>query len=302
MIYLDLNHWIESSKAHSGHRDGEKHRLILDQCLEAVGDGTAVFPLSEYIYIEILKITNYRQRRDLCEVIEQICRYMVVTSPSVVATHEVEAVLDMTVGYNPAPLNTTNYLDWGVERAYGKMGGIRIESPSGEDVTEDARRTCPRGPAAFDAVLSDAQLELNKRAIEGPTPQREPGLRALGWNPEAIVRMAEQKASEEIAQVQRFNDYPNWRRGRIRDVITAREVSLEIGDIFEEGFAARGTRAADHFYARKPDDLRSIYGAMPSLDVAVTDRSMWSHVTRNKLHDRYNTIVIPQLAKLPNHM
>ena len=94
----------------------------------------------------------------------------------------------------------------------------------------------------------------------------------------------------------------------------------------------------EQFFAAKPDDLRSIYSSMPSLDVAVTlktslhrnpnhrwtnndiydmralaltipycdvvvtDRSMWSHVTRHKLPGRYETVVLSQVAELPNHM
>ena len=200
LIYLDLNHWIELSKAHSGHQDGKKHRPILDACLKAFSDGKAVFPLSEYIYAEIAKITMYRQRRDLREVIEQVCRYMVVTSLTGVVTHEIEAVLDQTLGPNSVPINTTHYLDWGVSRAFGRAGGIRIVSDSGDDATEEFRRTYPYGQEAFDSVLLNAQLELNRKAIEGPTPQEEPGLRALGWSPEVIVQAYEQKSSDELAQ------------------------------------------------------------------------------------------------------
>ena len=214
LIYLDLNHWIELSKAHIGHQDGKKHRCILDACLKAVKavkavkDGEAVFPLSEYIYAEIAKITSYRQRRDLREVIEQVSRYMVVTSLTVVVTHEIEAVLDQTVGPNPVPLNTTNYLDWGVSGAFGRAVNIRIKSASGDDVTEEFRRTYPGGPEALDTVLLNAERELNRKMIEGPTLQEEPRLRALGWSPEVIVQGYEQKASDELAQVRRFDDNP----------------------------------------------------------------------------------------------
>ena len=270
LIYLDLNHWIELSKAHSGHQDGKKHRSILDACLKAVRNGKAVFPLSESIYAEIAKITSHRQLRDLREVVEQVCQYIVVTSLTVVVTHEIEAVLDQAVGPNPMPLNTTNYLDWGVSRAFGRAGDIRVKSASGDDVTEQFRRTYPSGPEAFDTALLNAQLELNRKVIEGPSLQEEPGLRALGWSPEVIVQGYERKASDELAQVRRFDDDPTWRLGRTRDVITAREVLIEVGDIFAEGFAARGPGAIDHFFAAKPDDLRSFYRAMPSLDVAVT--------------------------------
>ena len=338
LIYLDLNHWIELSKAYSGHHDGKKHRRILEACLKAVRDGKAVFPLSEYIYAEIAKITSYRQRRDLREIIEQVCRYMVVTSLTNVVTNEIEAVLDQVVGPRHVLFNETDYLDWGVSSLFGRALDFRIESPSGDDVTEEFRRTYPRGPEAFDTVLLNAQLELNRRVIEGPTPEQEPGLRALGWNPEAIVQAYERKALDELAQVGLFDDYPNWRLGRIRDVIAARETLVEVRDIFDEGFAARGAGAIDQFFAVKPDELRSIYSAMPSFDVmvtlkvslhrdpnhrwtnndifdiralaltvpycdvVVTDRSMWSHVTRHKLPERYDTIVIPQLAELPDHM
>ena len=138
LIYLDLNHWIELSKAHGGHQDGKKHRHILNACLEAVKDNQAVFPLSEVIYAEIGKITNHRQRHDLRGIIEQLSRYMVVTSLSVVATDEIEAALDEVVGPSPVLLNPTNYLEWGVNKAFGR-GDMRIESSNGHDITEELR-------------------------------------------------------------------------------------------------------------------------------------------------------------------
>ncbi len=338
LIYLDLNQWIQLSKAQSGHRDGKRHRCVLDACLKATEDGRVVFPLSELIYAEIAKNTNHRQRHDLREVIERVSRYIVVTSLIVVRTHEIEAVLDLTVGPRPVPISTTNYLDWGVSRAFGKEWDIRIKSSSGEDITEHIRRTYHEGPEAFDRILIDAQLDFNRRVIEGPNPQEEPNLRAWGWNPEAILQAYEQMASEEQEQARRFDADPKWRRGPIRDAITAREVLIEVGDIFEEGWAARGPHSMDKFFAEQSDDLRSIYKAMPSVDVAVTlkaslhrdphhkwknndsfdvmsmaltipycdvvvtDRSMCSHLTRHKLPERYETVVFSQLEELPKHL
>ena len=80
LIYLDLNHWIELSKANSGHLDGRKHLDILNACFNAVATGKALFPLSEFTYSEISKIKSYRQRRNLREVIEQVSRFTVVAS------------------------------------------------------------------------------------------------------------------------------------------------------------------------------------------------------------------------------
>lgn len=180
IVYLDLNHWITLAKALVGHPGGEDSLWVLESCVDAVTRGTAVFPISDTIYFEISKISQYRQRRDLREAIEQISRYMVVTARPVVSTHEIEAILDSWVGANPHPINHMDYLDWGVSRAFGKVGGFRIRSSDGADVTDEARLSYPGGPEAFDSLLIEAELELNRRVIDGPTPRgraRVAGLR-----------------------------------------------------------------------------------------------------------------------------
>ena len=111
LVYLDLNHWIALAKANAGHRDAQAFADPLGACIEAVERGIAVFPISDTIYMEVSKIGQYRQRRDLREVIERVSRYMVVTSRVVVAEHEVEALLDRFVGPSPSPVNTMEYLD-----------------------------------------------------------------------------------------------------------------------------------------------------------------------------------------------
>jgi hypothetical protein len=169
LVYLDLNHWIAFAKALAGHPDGRSHREVLDGCLHAVEEGRAVFPMSDSIYVEASKIRGYRQRRDLREVIEKLSGYLVVTSRSVVSAHEVEAMLDRIIGPSPRPINTMDYLDWGVARAFGLVGGFRVRSRSGEDVTEEVRARYPDGPQAFDLVLAKAELELNRRVLDGPT-------------------------------------------------------------------------------------------------------------------------------------
>ena len=338
LIYFDLNHWIELSKALSGHEDGKNHRFTLDACSKAVGEGRAVFPLSEYIYAEIAKIGNYRQRHDLRMVIEQICRYMVLTSLSVVVTHEIESVLDQSVGPNPEPVGLTNYLDWGVSRAFGRTSNLRVKSASGVDITEEFRSSYSDGAEAFDSIILNAELELNRKAIDGPTPQEEPRLRALGWRPEVIVQGYERMTEDELDQARRFDENPTWRLGRTRDVVMAREVVVAFGDILAEGLEARGPDSFDLSCAQKREDLGSLFGAMPSLDVGVTlrtslhpdpnhrwtnndvfdigalaltipycdvvvtDRAMWSHVMRHKLPKRYNTVVITRLSELPDHL
>lgn len=126
LVYLDLLHWVSLAKANSSHVDGDRFMDVLAACLDARDRGAAVFPISDATYMEVAKIGQHRQRRDLREVIERVSSYRVITSRVVVAQHEVEALLDRMVGPSPDPINAMDYLDWGVARAFGKMGGFRV--------------------------------------------------------------------------------------------------------------------------------------------------------------------------------
>ena len=337
IIYLDLNHWIRLSKALSGRPDDKNDNEILAACCKGVEKGTAVFPLSFQIYMEILKNGRYLQRRDLREVMEQISRFMVVTPRHVVATHEVEAFLDRIVGPNPQPISTTDYIDWGVFRAFGMDGGISIRS-SGEDVTVARRRRHTDRPQAWDAIFQKLEWEFNRRVIDGPTPDAEPELRENGWNPEAVIEAYEQKAVEEREQVCRLDRNPTWRHDRLRDVVTARELLFECRDIFWKGLTDRGLASLEELFPESPaprchelnsmpsfdvavtlktsyhrnanhqwtnndiHDIHAIAGTLPYCDIVVSDKAVISHVKRTGLPDRLSTTALASLSDLPGHL
>lgn len=273
LIYLDLNHWVALAKAHAGHPDGRAFEGPLDLCAQAVDDGAAIFPISDTIYFEISKIGPYRQRLVLREVIERISRFMVVTSRSVISVHEIEELLNHSAGPNPSPINSTDYLDWGVARAFGMAGGFRVSAADGKDVTEEVRSAHPEGADVFDRELVEAELELNRKTLEGPSPEEEPELRNFGWEPMSAFPVIERRAQQEIDQVARFNNDPKWRRSRIRDVVSAREVLIEINDYLQRGISERGTTLEEVFRSR--EEFRQGMNSMPSFDVAVTLKSAY---------------------------
>ncbi len=290
LVYLDLNHWISLAKANAGHRDGQAFADALAACAEAVERGVAVFPISDSIYMEVSKIGPYRQRRDLREVIERLSRYMVVTSRVVVAEHEVEALLDRLVGGSPSPINTMDYLDWGVARAFGMVGGFRMRSSAtGEDITNEVRSSHPLGREEFDRQLAAAEFGLNRSALEGPTSEDEAdSLRQHGWNPRAGHEVAERRAQQEGEQAARFNADPPYRRLHARDVVAAREVAIEINEMLWRGLNVRGTDLEHAF--TNPDAAREALSAMPSFDVSVTLKTSYHQDpghrwTANDIHD-----------------
>ena len=151
--------------------------------LRAVKEEIAIFPISLSIYVEILKIRNYQRRCNLCKAIELLNRYKVLTPRFVVATHEIEALLDHIVGPNPEPINTMDYLDWGVLRSLGMNDSVGVTSADGRDVTEEVRQSFTHGPQVFDEIVSEVILELNRQVINGPSPEEDSEFREQGYSP-----------------------------------------------------------------------------------------------------------------------
>jgi hypothetical protein len=288
LVYLDLNHWIALAKAQAGHADGRRFADVLALCVRAVESQAAVFPISDTIYGEINKIGQHRQRRHLREVIETVSRFKVVTSRSVVSVHEIEALLDSLIGPNPTPINTMDYLDWGVLRAFGMVDGIRVRTKGGADITADVRAAHPGGPSTFDRIVAEAELKLNRSVIEGPAPDEEAELRSLGWNPAGAFPVMERRAQQELEQVARFDQNPEWRRGRIRDVVAARELLIEINEHLFRSLRERQASLED--ICPTIEATRRAFDSMPSFDVAVTLKTAYHRDARhrwtpNDIHD-----------------
>jgi hypothetical protein len=179
-------------------------------------------------------------------------------------------------------------------------------------------------------------LDLNRQVLEGPSAEEEPELRALGWDPMKTLEIAEERGAQEIEQAARFDSDPRWRRGRIRDVVAAREVSIEILEAVSRGLAERGVTLEEVF--PQLDDTRCAFDSMPSFDVAVsfktayhrdpmhrwtpndvhdidalgstlpycdivvTDKAVASNAEQAKLPARLQTTVLSSLADLPEHL
>ncbi len=258
VVFLDLNHWIGLSKAVAGHTDGLQHQGVLEACRQAHQDGRAIFPLADATYVEVSKIQDPRQRQDLAVVMEELSGFTCLLSKPTIMQLELDIALaslleDATV------LQALPLLGYGVFWAFGRVG-LRIREGD-QDVTD---RFCNQHPELF----ADIQRKAEWSFLAGPTDEEVPALQAHGWQPDAGIRIAEQRAQEEREQVGRFNDHEGgrWRRGRIRDVILGREIFIELHRMLEEALLARG-RAFDELTFDR-DQARRLVRSMPTGEVA----------------------------------
>jgi hypothetical protein len=266
LVYLDMNHWIGLAKAATGHPSGAPHQEVLAQCRAARTGGLALFPLSSTHYMEMANIRDPRQRRDIAQVMEELSGFAALQPRDLIFRHELDAVLTMRVGPSRKPFLPLPLLRRGCAGAFGLRGGLSVRTAEGDDITESVRQQM--GQDRFDAIMAEAELGLERSVLAGPADDEVEQLRAYGWNPEASRQIAENRAAEERAQVARLNADPKWRRGRLRDVVMARELIIELFDALKEALEARGCDFSDVWTDREA--ARQIPSAMPSTDVAVT--------------------------------
>lgn len=267
-VYLDLNHWIGLAKANTGHRDSKRYKDLLQVAQDAVRDGEFIFPLSGQHYMELSGIRDPRQREDVAAVMVQLSEFRTLLCRSFVMRMELEAVLDVLVGRRDAPLAVLNVIGTGFGHAFGVSGQLQIRDQSGAP-PETIRQQWPGGPQVHDDLLAELQYLGEWMVLRGPDDEDLAELRATGFDPVAARRGQEIRAQQEREQALRFEAEPRWRRGRIRDVVAARYVLVELADMLNEGLAARQATLDDLLgHDRHPG--RSLVDAMPSGDVHVS--------------------------------
>lgn len=268
LIYLDLNHWISLAKAATGHRDGHRYCGSLEVLRHARQTGGFVFPLSSTHYMEMAGIADPRQRSDIAAVMEELSGFNTLVSNSVILQLEIDAVL-LALGHpQPDPYEPVSLLGRGAGPAFGKRGGLRIlRSPEG-DVTERVRREWSAGAGAFDAMLGDLERRFERDVLRGPEDNKVAALRQRGWDPTVARKVMEKRAAQEQEQAQRLSADPRWRRGRLRDVVSARFLALEINEMFFEALSVRGLELEQ--VCGNPVATRRFVDSMPSADVYVS--------------------------------
>jgi hypothetical protein len=181
---------------------------------------------------------------------------------------EIEAVLDQMFGPANMPLPALPLLGRGCAWAFGRIVKPTFHDGAGHEVTDQVRQDWSGGPAAFDAWYAAVELRMERSFLAGPDDDEEMELREHGWRPESTRQIVEGRAAQEQEQVGRLDAEPRWRRGRLFDVVAAREVLIELNEALWEALDRRGKRDLDGLFDDRVAARRFIR-MMPSTEVAV---------------------------------
>ena len=345
LVYLDLNHWINLSKYKSGHRDGQRYREAFDACATVVDRGSALFPIALSTMMELNAIRDPKQRWWLRQTIEQLSRFRTVLPRAVTAALEFEQVLADRLDRIRIRTAPIDFVGVGVGWLVGQNIAPSVVDIQGRDVTTEVL------PSLRPELLPFLDPEfvsymLTGLTIEGPAnSSEEADLRERGWNPQALtetmdnrMRLESQFAKDLSRYIDTDSSSVDWRKGRLRDLVSARELFHETNETFaavlvqqeltfEDVFDKSGTTSAIRHnrcvtdamptfdvavtlkasYHRNPYhpwtrndifDIHAMSTVLPYCDVVVTDKEMTSHVDRTNLAARLNTTVTSSLDSL----
>lgn len=281
LVYLDQNHWISLAKASVGHPQGRPFEEALETCLTAPRGGAATVVLGSAQYFEVLKIDNSRQRLNVAAVMENVSQFRTLLDRATVMKIELGAALDSVLHLEPRGPEA-ELVGYGVNHAFGLPGLrdiFRIENRvTGEDVTAGYREEF--GAERFDSILDHHLLEFERWQLRGPKDGAElQKLRSLGFNPEKVLEGTMARAREEQEQRLRLDGGGPWRRERLPDVVSARELLIEFQTMGPQAIHERGVTLED--VLTSPQAAVAFMRSMPSTDVAMTLKTGW-HRNRDK--------------------
>jgi len=276
VIYLDLNHWIHLAQSSAGHLQGTSFEKTLEACRTATSAGSATFVLSLTHYVEVGKIKDAAQRFAVAKVMEELTNFSTLLNRPIVMRRELAAVFDRFTGESH-PLPSVPLVGRGVFHMFGRRSGIKFSGPAG-DATKKARKRL--ADETFNRLVDEATLALERSSLGGPADSQIERLRSLGWRPETVVEVADKRADEERKQSRRLDGDPHWRRGRLRDLMAARELIIEFENMLLQESNRRGKVTISNVLSDR-QTARRFVRSMPSTEVALELKTAW-HRNRDK--------------------
>ena len=191
LLYLDLNHWINLTKASLG-RGTAPYLELLRALRSARGHRAIRIVLSVSFVEEFSAIKNPRQRDEVVELIDELTDFEYLAGLPDVFRLELQAFLDEKVGGRGLGWGAINLVGKSMLHGFGKKGGLRVyDETTGDDITDRARAEPRRGDPDW---LARLERRAEKELLAGPRDSEIQHLRDNGYEPERPRESHRQRA------------------------------------------------------------------------------------------------------------
>jgi hypothetical protein len=287
LVYLDMLGFINLAQVAVGEAAAPGYGRLLPAARRARDEGRALFPLFSTHVIELGGVGDVRRRRERVAIMEELSGYHYLMGRPQIQQIEIEAALNDIPSVRIAPLGPIPLIGPSLLWAFGMRGGLVTNAPDSDEL---AKHIC--GQMGIDPG-AEPMATLNRWAerelLAGPDDEEDPDLLALGYDPQKWRDMLEKRAEQERYLVAELDSDPKLRQGRLRDVVNARELVTELGDMLKRITDAMKTSIVELLDSDRAK-LRDFTDRMPSTRTAVSlkaayhkdNRHNW---TTNDIHD-----------------
>lgn len=321
-VYLDTKDWVALANARLGRPQYPHDQVAYELLREATARGEVIVPLTLTTHMEISRIASLRQRTDLADVIAEISGFVTIAGRSVLVEHQLRTALSARYGVAaPAPIDVFGL---GVAFASGNLRRL---------VLKDRGGAAPSLPVeAVHKFETVARVVGEYIMVRGPKPEELPELRALGYRPEEVEKVEQQRLKRERDLAARLEN-GDARRDRLGDIVHARHLYWELDQHLYAGLAHYGLDVDEFFGHGKQwlteflddipsaavvmtlnekafrdsykqwtgNDLRdtdAMSSAIPYCDVAMTDKHVAAQLKRSPAVTRQGTLLLSRLRDL----
>ena len=257
-VYLDLKDWVALAKARLGRPEYEHDQVAYEALRAATATGQVVVPLTSTTYEEVSRISSLRQRTDLANVIAEISGFVTITGRSIALKHQMQtAIATRFGGPKPVPIRP---LGLGIAFSAGDQRRLLLRSRDG---------AAPSLPAAQVRAIETCGRALTEyMMVRGPAPEDIPELRALGYRPEAVAQIEEDRLKRE-KQLASMLHNGTTDRNRLGDIVHARYLYWELRDHLRDDLTPYGIGIND-FFDNGKDWLTAFLDDIPSAAITIT--------------------------------
>jgi hypothetical protein len=292
LVYLDMLGWINMAEADAGNAVPHGYDRLLKACRRAKSYGRALFPLSSTHVLEVYDIASVARRRARAAIMEELSDFTYILGRPQIEQLEVEAALNAitAVAIPPQPNGPISLLGPSLLWSFGKRGGLVTNAPDPDAAAQQICKAMGLDPDP------DAMASLNRWAerqlLTGPDDHDDLVLKAGGYDLQPWRTMLEARAEQERYLVQKLDTDAALRKGQLRDIVNAREMSIELRSALAMANAeisAEMNITLDQVLTDR-GKLREFCDRMPSTRVAASlkagyhrdGRHVW---TSNDIHD-----------------
>jgi hypothetical protein len=278
LVYLDLNHYIYLAQASEAGNPAtmsaklKPYAELADAARKAKASGRAMFPLSNVHLMELSKVTDPRQRADVAAAMEELSDFNYLLDRVTLAQLEMDAGLDRIYGAEKSLDEYLALVAPSFAHGFGRIVNLTVRDADGKDTSDQGRDLM--GSEAFTRMFATMNLEMERAMLRGPSDEEVPDLLGHGWDPDVFRRGQERRLGFELETKQTLVDNPQWLRGRLRDVISGRDVMHEWLDLFVKHLREREEDGLPHDLPSDAE-MPGFWAAMPQVQVAISVKTRY---------------------------